>query len=50
MEKKNNIDLSGRNLAHVDYVSGRIQTMKAHADNVSLLSEKLCSLPELRIC
>ena len=48
MEKKNNIDLSGRNLAHVDYVSGRIQTMKAHADNVSFLSEKLCSLPELK--
>lgn len=37
-----------RKLAHVDYESGRQQTMKAHADNVASFAEHVCTLSELK--
>lgn len=35
-------------LAHVDWVSGRRQSMKEHSDNVAFLASEACMLPELR--
>lgn len=35
-------------LAHVDWVSGRCQSMKEHSDNVAFLASEMCMLPELR--
>lgn len=35
-------------LAHVDYESGRRQTMKEHAANVATYAENACALPELK--
>lgn len=35
-------------LAHVDWSSGRRQSMKEHSDNVAFLASEMCMLPELR--
>lgn len=48
MENKNNVIQMEQSLAHVDYKSGKYQLMKTHADNVALLAEESCSLPELK--
>ena len=36
------------NLAHVDYESGRYQSMKKHLENVAFMAESSCSLEELK--
>ena len=38
-----------RDLAHVDYESGRYQTMKEHSENVANYAAETCSLSELKI-
>lgn len=48
MENKNSVIQIEQGLAHVDYKSGKYQAMKVHADNVALLAEESCSLPELK--
>lgn len=47
MESKEKVIPTERNLAHVDYESGRTQTMREHADHVAFLAENSCSLPEM---
>ena len=49
MENKNSVIQIEQSLAHVDYKSGKYQSMKTHADNVALLAEESCSLPELKV-
>lgn len=46
--ENNNVIQMEQSLAHVDYKSGKYQLMKTHADNVALLAEESCSLPELK--
>ena len=48
MEEKNNKSYIYKDLAHVDYESGRYQTMKEHTENVSFYAETSCVLPELK--
>ena len=38
-----------KDLAHVDYESGRYQTMKEHSENVANYAAETCSLSELKI-
>ena len=38
-----------KDLAHVDYESGRYQTMKEHSENVANYATETCSLSELKI-
>ena len=45
---ENKIEIK-RDLAHVDYESGRYQTMKEHSENVANYAAETCSLSELKI-
>lgn len=45
---ENKIEIK-RDLAHVDYESGRYQTMKEHSENVANYVAETCSLSELKI-
>ena len=45
---KNKIEIK-RDLAHVDYESGRYQTMKEHSENVANYAVETCSLSELKM-
>lgn len=44
---ENKIEIK-RDLAHVDYESGRYQTMKEHSENVANYAVETCSLSELK--
>ena len=48
MDKENTKIQITENLAHVDYESGRWQSMKEHLENVAFMAENLCSLEELK--
>ena len=48
MDKENTKSQITENLAHVDYESGRWQSMKEHLENVAFMAENLCSLEELK--
>lgn len=48
MDKENTKILITENLAHVDYESGRYQSMKEHSENVSFMAEDSCSLKEFK--
>lgn len=45
---ENKIEIK-RDLAHVDYESGRYQTMKEHSENVANYAAETCSPSELKI-
>lgn len=45
---ENKIEIK-RDLAHVDYESGRYQTMKEHSENVANYAAETCSFSELKI-
>ena len=45
---ENKIEIK-RDLAHVDYESGRYQTMEEHSENVANYAAETCSLSELKI-
>ena len=42
------LDQENNFLAHVDYKTKRVQSMKQHAENVSMFSKNICPLPELK--
>ena len=42
------LDQENNFLAHVDYKTKRVQSMKQHAENVSMFSKSICPLPELK--
>ena len=48
MNKENTKIQITENLAHVDYESGRCQSMKEHLENVAFVAESSCSLEELK--
>lgn len=48
MDKENTKSQITENLAHVDYESGRCQSMKEHLENVAFMAENSCSLEELK--
>lgn len=48
MNKENTKIQITENLAHVDYESGRCQSMKEHLENVAFVAENSCSLEELK--
>ena len=43
MDKENTKIQITENLAHVDYESGRWQSMKEHLENVAFMAENICS-------
>lgn len=46
--KETNIPVAmNRQLAHVDYKTGRCQSMKEHVENILLFSKNICQLPML---
>lgn len=48
MDKENTKIQITENLAHVDYESGRCQSMKEHLENIAFIAENSCSLKELK--